>query len=32
MDKFDENFHHTQPVKFYDDFNEGSLRNLEKST
>ena len=32
MDKFDENFHHTQPVEFYDDINEGSLRNLEKST
>ena len=32
MDKFNENFHHTQPVEFYDDFNEGSLRNLEQST
>ena len=32
MDKFIENFHHTQPVEFYDDFNEGSLHNLEQST
>ena len=32
MDKFTENFHHTQPVEFYDDVNEGSLRNLERSS
>ena len=32
MDKFGEIFHHTQPVEFYEDFNEGSLRNLERSS
>ena len=31
MDRFEETFHHTQPVEFYEDLNDGSLRNLEKS-
>ena len=32
MDRFDEIFHHTHPVEFYEDLNDGSLRNLERSS
>ena len=32
MDRFSENFHHTQPVEFYDDVNLGSFYSQEKDS